>query len=179
MLVETYEEVEQTTGPEATVGEEVALIESLGLKGQAERIRRDGEVSLNPYRLMLKDEQAIYAEICPARTDVSEYAAGPIPLRVLQVVSHARQFFPKIMVWHQASAREKDPVLVGYEKNEWSSKPFILARWGAELEPLDVLAVKAGQKRRARVVSKLRQAIMEFESATDDGVLALDNVHAQ
>ena len=167
MLVETFEQTETLAdGKPPCDAESIALIESLGLGGQQRLIRGDEgkPKKLMPYRLMTADEQGVYRTICPRRVSLEEYADSAIPLRVLQVAAHAKDFFAGIEVWAAESTHIKDPVLVGCPTSEtWRQERFILARWGAELEPFEKLVAKAAEVIRLKLQRALEDAMDEVE----------------
>jgi hypothetical protein len=135
MKVETYEEKECYVELDEKGKEEVAgLINTLRLKGQESLLTKDG--GRCPYREMTSEEFFVYEKVCPTKQKVEEYDGGPIPLRVLQIVSHAREFFDHMLVWH-AGRGNPDPVLAGYKTP--GGKAFLLARWGTELEEFPIL----------------------------------------
>lgn len=173
-LVETYEvpEVESDSGVVECDAEALALIEQLGLKGQRELTvkRDDGETVRSPYREMTKEEFFVYSMICPQQTDLGQYKAGPIPLRVLQVASHAREHFPHLEVWHMR-ALPKDPVLVG-KKDKYASEAFILARWGEVLEAWPVLIQQAAAIYR----DKAKAAALKVKQEADSFLATLADI---
>ncbi|MEM1225926.1 MAG: hypothetical protein AAGJ40_09515 [Planctomycetota bacterium] len=121
-----------------------------------------------PYREMTKDELFMYQVLCPASVKVAEYSRSPIPLRVLQVLSHARslELFSDFYVWDKASQVLKEPVLVAYDKNEysWDRKLYILARWGEELETPSVLLKRAIGVMRERLKSGVDSVARQADS---------------
>ncbi len=96
MQVETYEVTEQY-GIDKTEceAEAIALIESLGLTGQQNRLAEteNGDKIAVPYRKMTQEESFVYRRICPKRTKLENYESGWIPLRVLQIAVHAKLMF--------------------------------------------------------------------------------------
>lgn len=154
MQVETYELAEVAEQTREQSEECAALAESLGLEGQRAYFAAGSDAPAIPYRKVTAEEAFAYGILCPSTTLLADYKDGPIPLRVLQVAAHAKGMFRHLQVWHPASAREKDPVLVGSDyEHGWCravSKTFILARWGEELESFPVLlerAVAAAEKK--------------------------------
>lgn len=154
MEIETYEVEELTTEgrmPEEIEAQALQLIEELGLQGQRERVHKTSEEdpgTRNPYGRMTERERLVYSTICPKSTPVEEYDAGPIPLRVLQVIAHARPLFHELEVWHEAE--DPDPVLVGVNLrpgSTWQKLYHLLARWGTELEPFEKLEKKARERK--------------------------------
>lgn len=154
MQVETYEVEEHTTegrDPFEIEAEAQAIIEELGLEGQRALMKddEDGDVATKtrvPYRQMTREEVRVYGVLYPEKANVSEYGAGPIPLRVLQVVAHAKPLFKRLEVWGPQT-KDPDPVLVGVlaQKQSWGETDvlYLLARWGDALEPFETLYARA------------------------------------
>lgn len=168
MQVETYECNETAAEPFEACEEAVGLIESLGLDGQKGLNVKDdiGRDVRCPYREMTKDEQFAYSVLCPQKTDIKRYDAGPIPLRVLQIASHAAglDVFRRLIVWHAASAAVPDPVLVGMMPRpsdstyEFYDRPFILARWAESLDAFVTVLKTACEKKRRQLVDQINAA---------------------
>ena len=157
MQIETFEVTE--IGSDGTLdcgAESVALIERLELEGQKRLIANDGQ-QVVPYRRMTAEELFVYRMLLPQRIEVAKYESGPIPLRVLQVLAHARELglFGRIEVWFPEEPREPDPLLAGIVgRNE----AWLLARWGAELAPFAELLVRASGRWRERLHLALANA---------------------
>lgn len=166
MMVETFEQhVERH--PEAC--EEAAkLIAELGLEGQATLTSPDEEATRCPYRQWHADECEVYQLLCPSTDTVESYDCDTIPLRVLQVLSHAKSLgiYEGFKVLHAASPVIKDPVLVGIPNGQaWSNtKWHLLARWGAELDEFPVLVAKASKIKAEKVRAKLAGIRAEVDS---------------
>jgi hypothetical protein len=137
MEVQTFEsEVEKH--PEAC-DEARRLIDELNLTGQKKLINPDTK-ERSPYRKMLAEESTVYKTICPQSCKLEDYEDEAIPLRVLQVGSHANELFDELQVWYRTNADIKDPVLVGVKGEKYSNREFfLLARWGEELDEYPVL----------------------------------------
>lgn len=176
MPVETFECEETATEEIEESTEARELIERLGLDGQ-KQLNSPDQKGRFPYRLMTAEEEFVYRIICPKETKLGAYADSPIPLRVLQVASHANELFDKIVVWHRASPAIKDPVLVGYKKNptrSWHDGDlFILARWGEILEEWPMLLKTAmaawRESYRGQLVeikSQVASKLIESENAS-------------
>ena len=167
MLVETFEVQKEVnadgqTQPDA---ECMALIEQLGLTGQHQLIHRDekGGDKICPYRKMTADEMAVYAILCDQKTELRTYADEAIPLRILQVAAHARDFFQYLEVWHPRNADVKDPVLIG-RKGQFMGEVFILARWGKVLDSFEVLKAQATKIYREKCLSEMKRIKSELEA---------------
>ena len=173
MIVETYEEREVDSAGEVETDDTAAieLIKTLELSGQLTRIAPKDDTKTNPYRAMTTREFVIFTILCPTKTEVGEYDAGPIPLRALQVIAHVRELglYKRLEIWHDS--RVKDPVLVGCVER-WNGMPHILARWGAELENLEILAKRAAIIYRDKMKATLMQ--IKAEVALDEMLIASD-----
>ena len=172
MVVETYE-VEDVAAATVEQNEEAkALVEQLGLEGQAKLYapKDDGESpSAFPYRKMTKQERWVYELILPSKTSLGSYADQAIPLRVLQVAAHVAKLIEDrsdcaLFVWHPENADYKDPLLVLREGSEYGKNThYILARWGDELEEYGVLCTKAKAIYRAKVLVALHNEREKLE----------------
>lgn len=157
MAVETYE-IEEVAEELPQESEEASrLVAALGLSGQEEmrKAAEEGDAERIPYRKMTEQEVAVFGTLCPAQTPVEQYSEGPIPLRVLQVIAHAKGLFDSLEVWHPKGI-DRDPVLVGVKGNTWSGTKYILARWGEELDEWPALLKRAVQTYRELTVDRLR-----------------------
>lgn len=168
MLVETYEATEtDELGFAEDRDEAEALCKQLGLEGQKRffRSKEEGRENSCPYRKMTREEMTVYRVLCPQKTSIENYSDGPIPVRVLQVATHAKEFFGKIEVWHPENADIKDPVLVGENRlDNGDQEKFILARWGEVLLSFGELRALAGKIYRETIIGKLETAIAEAQA---------------
>ena len=169
MHVETYEVPESLDGGVVeSDAAAVALIESLDLKGQRELLNPERPTERMPYRHMTEQEDFTYRQLLPVRVSVETYNAGPIPLRVLQIVGHCRDasYFHELEVWYPRSARIDDPILVGVRKEgQYGARVlYMLARWGNVLRPISELVTEAGATWRDSMVAACRKAINEAQS---------------
>ncbi len=175
MQVETFECTETRQETSEQSAEALRLINELGLDGQQPITISDGAQSVNtnrnPYRKIKSDEQFVYSVLCPDRCDVTKYKDGPIPLEVLKALAYAKSlnFFAGFEVWAASTKSVKDPVLLGYtSKATWggfSGDCYIIARWGEELLPLEVLIPDALKKWHAARLDKIRAIKAECELA--------------
>ncbi len=171
MVVETYEVEEVAKQTVEQCDEAKALVEELGLQGQAKIYSPpdDAAPSAFPYRKMTAQEAFVYRQLLPSKTKLSDYADGAIPLRVLQVAAHVNKLMAgrancELQVWHPKNADVKDPLLVMREGYEWGSHSnFILARWGDVLEEFSVLANHAKAMYKAQCLAKLEEAKQQIE----------------
>jgi hypothetical protein len=161
-VVETFEDSEVAAECIEASEEAVQLLESLGAVAQLALVTKAKDSprqSRMPYREMTAEERFVYGVLCPTKSNIEDYNASPIPLRVLQVAAHAKQtgMFKRLVIWDRESVTVKDPVLVGCTEGEfaWRGKDFILARWGEELEAFAVLAKRATTIWRERAIESI------------------------
>ena len=174
MQVETFElvETDNITGQPECEAEAMELIEMLGLEGQKKLFGKKedtGEAVRCPYRVMSANERFVYENLLPVKTHLQKYESGCIPLRVLQVASHAKDIFPFLEVWHTADKR--DPVLTG-RKEKYGNEYFILARWDDVLEPFAKLEARAVKLFREAYKSKIK----EIQAKVTAAIVVIDTV---
>jgi hypothetical protein len=165
MKVETYEVSEVTCENEHEETEAREIAEQLGLEGQKRVRNRDGVM---PYREITAEEAVVFKAICDKEVRLHEFDRSPIPLRVLQVAAHGKDFFDEMVVWCPSSLADKDPILLGKKKhptNSWVFNYFLLARWGDELDEWPALCRKAADKLREVARGKLLKARDEAAAA--------------
>lgn len=167
MKVETYEvqEVTECMADEEQIATTKELIEKLGLSAQEKFYEREGDSTVCPYRKMTKRESWVYGQLLTRQTELKQYADSPVPLRILQIASHAVELMPgKLMVWHPENADVKDPVLTLRVGSDYQYEQYILARWGDELENFEVLAQKAKDIFKVKVMAALEKCRGEVEA---------------
>jgi len=179
MQVETFECQETASEPLECSEEAIKIIGDLGLSGQQKLIsKRESEtkqVERCPYRQIRGDERFVYHQLCPRETDLKSFSECPVPLRVLQVIAHAESLglFKLFRVW-SAEGAVKDPVVLAYEEEETyksSNVPYILARWGEELDEWAILVEKAVAKWREKAIA----ALVKIQSQVKGDLEALES----
>lgn len=174
MEIETYEIEEQVGGttPELEA-EAIGMIEQLGLKGQQKLITPapDGGKERIQYPVMTKIEVAVYEALFPQKTQVQDYEAGIIPVRIMQVIAHAREQFDDVYIWHK-KVHDPDPILVATSKDpkeKWIIRSFLLARWG------DALMQFGELEKEARALLE-RTYRAKFEKSISTAKIKLDSL---
>jgi hypothetical protein len=167
MKIETYEQEQQINeiGQLAADGEYAILVEQLGLTGQKTFLDDDGSPSVPvfPYPRLTEEQKRVFEYHCPLKTKLKEYRSEVIPVRVLQVASHAEscRFLKTLWVWHPKYAN-LDPVLIG-TTGTYDSEPYLLARWGAVWKDFAQLKEEAIQGWKLLRMTKLAEAKREIE----------------
>lgn len=169
MQVETYE-VELQDQSEiaalASEGEHAMLIEKLGLTGQ-QKLIGGADIKPFPYRIMTMEEQRVFKVLFPQETKLENYSSELIPIRVLQVATHALDtgFLDKgLWVWHPKDSMV-DPILVGQASipgQQWGTRLYLLARWGSALLPFPRLVEQAKTRWKARRKAGIQLAQQEL-----------------
>ena len=166
MLVETFEVQEATECSQEGIETIQKFVEEMGLEGQEKYFRKDTDPC--PYRKITAQEKIVYQTLCGKETTIQKYADGPIPLRVLQVGSHAVGLIEscELVVWHPENGDFKDPILLGkVTTGSWSWEYYLLARWGEVLEEFAVLQQHAKKIITAKLKAELTKVKMELETA--------------
>jgi hypothetical protein len=143
MQIETYEQAETLTLTDEESAEFKRITDELGLLKQQAFI---GAVAVNPFRGIRTDEKRVYSELLTKREEFSRFDNEASPLRVLKIAEMCIKngWFRLLQVWYDDGV--KDPLLVGFAGDSYS-EPYILARWGDELENFEILRQRAVQRR--------------------------------
>jgi hypothetical protein len=172
MPVETFE-CQETAAEEVEQSEEaLRLIEELGLDGQKTLLQVETPVRM-PYPQATAEQEFVYRVLCPTVSKLSDYRRTPIPLRVLQIASHAMDQFETLQVWDAASSAIKDPVLVGLKPHpqwSWQKEVYLLARWGEELENYGTLLKNALARKRAELTQVAETSMHRAKAFLAGGV---------
>lgn len=176
MQVETYEieEITNELGVMAADSEAIELIEKLGLKGQQELCTKETDTRF-PYAILTSLQALVYETVFPQHTKIENYKSGIIPLRVLQVAAHAKEFdfIKRIQVWHPTDARDRDPVLVAYDSDYGEGgRRYLLARWGDALPAFETLAEKA----KKLWVANQKAILSTIQSQVQSEIASLDDI---
>ena len=175
MQVETYE-IESVAFGALDMQEEVQqevkdLIESLELEGQKELFTKkaDGTEDIIPYTKLDGTSLTVWSQYCPDKVGVSKYGGGIIPLRVLQIISHAQQmdWFKGMFIWSENEYRI-DPILIGKTEKD----TYILARWGDALESYEEIVKKA----KIKWMEKAKNKLTEQRDEADAALSRLDSI---
>jgi len=179
MQVESYliEELNATVNDSEATELFNELVTKLELDGQA-NLHKDSKKPI-PFPRMKTGEMRVYRVHCPQTEDVTKYSGDTIPLRVLSLIALAREqkYFGYMEVWHALD--KPDPILVGYTGgSRWaaaSEGPFLIARWGDELETFSILKEQAKTLLLESWKSKLSSALQGAESSVVEYLAGKDN----
>lgn len=172
-MVEIYAEpeLEEMKSPEVTK-EWRDLAEKLGMEGQISLTNpsKDGEPkNPSPYLFMNQKLMKVFAILCPEVINYSKYDKSTIPNEVLKEILFAKEknYFDKISIWYDDAS--PDPVVVGYIKNgEYDYTPHLIARFGDEVLPLEVLEDKAVARLKKHYKASLETALSGIDRSVYD-----------
>ena len=175
MAVEIYLEPElsEMVGSPEVTAEWKQLAEELGMEGQLKLItpKSEGGSDKNPspYIHMNKKAERVFAVLCPEVVNYKKYDKSTIPREVLKEIALAEkeQYFDKICIWYDDAS--PDPVVVGYIKQDsYSYIKHLIARFGDEILPFEVLESKAIARMKKRMSDKLNAAINGIDMTVDE-----------
>lgn len=177
MQIETYEieEVKGELDNMAADSEAMELCRKLELYGQLALSEAVTETRFQYPRMTLA-EITMFSVLFSERTEIREYKAGIIPLRVLQVAAFCResQFIKSLYVWHPKIVKD-DPILVAStaENQKYGSgEHYLVARWGNALEPMEKLVERA----RPLWIAQQKQLLNGFKKRIETWEQDLDNI---
>jgi hypothetical protein len=174
MAVEIYLEPELSDmigSPEVTA-EWKQLAEELGMEGQLKLVNpKSGEEkdkNPSPYIHMNKKAERVFAVLCPEVVNYKKYDKSTIPREVLREIALAEkeQFFDKICIWYDDAS--PDPLVVGYIKDGHSYIRHMIARFGDEILPFEILETKAIARMKKRMTDKLTASINSIDLTVDE-----------
>ena len=178
MKVETYALEDIKLETPAQSNEAIALCEELGMKGQIKLIVKNDSgdaIARFPYRLITDEERFVFKVLCPESSSLAEYRNEPVPVEVLREIKRAREAgIDSFEIWSASSRLVKDPVVVGRKAGapSWSSEQYLIARWGDELLPLEVLLPDAVKKFNDERLGKLKSMLIQIQTAIAAGPVA-------
>lgn len=162
LFVETFIAEEKKELMEEDKAKELrAQAEAAGLTGQIQMLDKSGEVGPIPFVRMDERIRRVIELITPVETKVEEFDKEPIPLAAIAMVMLAKekQYFPGgIYVTH--SFTDPDPFIIGHVKRYYPSEGvYLLARWGPERVPFEILETRARKLFREKTEAQLKENI--------------------
>jgi hypothetical protein len=109
----------------------------------------------------------IMRTLCPCAVGYKEYGCSTIPTDVLMEIKKCvdNGWYSEIQVMYDN--KTPDPFVVGINKdsNGWQIDRHLIARWGAELIPFEMLESKAIDRQRNDVITSLEELKHQTEAA--------------
>jgi hypothetical protein len=149
------------------------IASELGLTNQLIHADRSEEKKAPPYMHVDAKTGRIIMVLCPVQLEYKNYKASTIPLDVLKEIAKCEKngWYSKICICYDD--KSPDPFVLGFTHNEskWQRDIHLIARWGAELIPFELLEEKAIERLRNTALTALKE--MEFKTKN-----AIENIDA-
>lgn len=149
-----------------------SLCVDLGLNEQAKLADKSTELKAPPYMYIDPKTERIIKVLCPEEVGYKKYNASTIPLDVLQEIAKCEKngWYKEIKINYDN--KSPDPFVVGIMQtgeHSWNVTKHLIARWGAELIPFEILE----QRAVARLKDDATIALAELKNKVD---FACENV---
>jgi len=130
------------------------FVKKLGMTGQTEDLLHEDGTPI-PYQRLNTRWVKILKVVCPSTSDYQKYSHSTIPLDVLFEIDKAldANCFQRIQIWYNEV--ENDPFVVGISGKTFQPKHYLIAQWGEELLPFEVIEQKAKKSMIEHVYSYL------------------------
>lgn len=146
------------------------IASKLGLSEQLIQASRSEENKPPPYMHIDARTARIIKTLCPVQVSYINYKASTIPLDVLAEIDKCVKngWYSKIDICYDD--KSPDPFVIGFTHNEnkWQRDMHLIARWGAELIPFELLEKKAIDRLRNTAKTKLGELKFKTEMALND-----------
>lgn len=146
------------------------IASELGLTNQLIHADRSEEKKAPPYMHVDAKTGRIIMTLCPIQVSYQLYKASTIPLDVLKEIAKCEKngWYSKICICYDD--KSPDPFVLGFTHNEskWQRDIHLIARWGAELMPFEMLEQKATERLRSTALRALKELEFKAKSAIED-----------
>lgn len=142
----------------------------LGLSQQISHADRSEQKKAPPYMHVDAKTSRIIKTLCPVQVEYTAFKASTIPLDVLKEISKAVEngWYRSISICYDD--KSPDPFIVGFTHapDKWRSDIHLIARWGAELLPFEVLEEKAIARMKQRASVAIKELRASLDIALED-----------
>lgn len=142
----------------------------LGLSHQITNAIRSDVKMPPPYMHIDSRTGRIIKALCPIQVSYMSYKASTIPLPVLTEIDKCIKngWYSKIDICYDD--KSPDPFVIGFTHNEnkWQRDMHLIARWGAEIVPFELLEKKAMDRLRNTAKIKLGELKYKTDTALSD-----------
>jgi hypothetical protein len=157
---------------EKTAQEWFELASQLNLTNQISLADKSDAKKAPPYMYVDQRTARMLRTLCPAQVNYTNYKQSTIPLDVLQEIKKCEdnKWYVSIQILYDD--KSPDPFVVGLVDSQFKGdRPVhLIARWGAELLPFEVLEQKAIE----RLKLQAKTAIMDMKSKLENSLQDLD-----
>jgi hypothetical protein len=139
----------------------------LGLDKQLGTADKSEEKKAPPYMYIDPKTSHIIRTLCPRVVDYKGYSASTIPLDVLKEIQKAEKngWYAKIQICYDDKSPDPFVIGIGHSENSWDKPLHLIARWGGELIPFELLEQKAIDRMRKKATEALNEMKMRVEMA--------------
>jgi hypothetical protein len=146
------------------------ICSELGLDKQLAHADKSEDKKAPPYMYVDPKTSRIIKTLCPVQVDYHNYKTSTIPLDILKEIQKAEKngWYSKICICYDD--KSPDPFVVGFTKSEsdWNADIHLIARWGAELLPFEVLEQKAVARMKQNAIDALKELQFRVKTALED-----------
>lgn len=148
------------------------ICSELGLDNQIKHADRSEEKKAPPYMFIDPKTSRIIGTLCPRQVRYKDYKASTIPLDVLKEIQKAEKngWYSRICICYDDQS--PDPFVIGFthSENSWNCDLHLIARWGGELLPFEILE----QKAILRMQDAAKKALKELQFKANSGLEDVD-----
>lgn len=147
------------------------LCKDLSMEGQLSLCNsQEGNINPPPYTYMDPKTQRIVSVLCPRKVLAKDYKASTIPLDVLKEISKASAGGWYSKIWICYDDVSDDPFVIGLLNNSvsFNGNLHMIARWGNEILPFEILEKKAIERMKKAVKSSYRNLKKEIDFVFED-----------
>lgn len=146
------------------------ICSELGLDKQLAHADKSEDKKAPPYMYVDPKTSRVIKTLCPVQVKYTDYKTSTIPLDVLKEIHKAEKngWYSKICICYDD--KSPDPFVVGFTKSEsdWNADIHLIARWGAELLPFEVLEQKAVTRMKQNAIDALKELQFRVKTALED-----------
>ena len=146
------------------------ICSELGLDKQLAHADKSEERKAPPYMYVDPKTSRTITTLCPVQVKYQDYKTSTIPLDILKEIQKAEKngWYSKICICYDD--KSPDPFVVGFTKadNSWNADIHLIARWGAELLPFEILEQKAIARMKDQATTALKELQFKINTALED-----------
>jgi hypothetical protein len=142
------------------------IAEAMGLGNQLATAAKSPQRKPPPYMPLDQKTGRIIRTLCPHYCHFKDYSHSTIPLEVLQEIQKciSHSWYKYIYVYYDD--KTPDPFVIGYhEDSAWDRHYHLIARWGAEIIPFELMEAKAIARLETEARIALNEAKIRVEAA--------------
>ena len=144
----------------------------LGLEKQLKTADKSEEKKAPPYMAIDPKTSHIIRTLCPRVVEYKKYSASTIPLDVLREIQKVEKngWYAQIQICYDD--KSPDPFVIGlaHGDSNWDRAIHLIARWGGELLPFELLEEKAV----ARMKNNATEALLEMKFKVETALKNID-----